>query len=83
MPLERVRRHVERRKYLRRSHLDAHNGLVAITRNRRTVRLTVTTTRTDWNGKPNAASHAFVDLDDEMVDWLVRRLSNVRGGKLR
>lgn len=56
-----------------------------VTKNRRSVRLTVIVHVDKLkHGAPDlTAGTGFADLDDAQVDRLVRRLTNIRGGKRR
>ncbi len=69
------------RARIRRQTIATEFGEVVIKRNRRGVRVTVITRKSNWVGRPNDASFAFVDLDDSGVDRLVARLQAIRGGR--
>lgn len=77
-----LRRKAIKQRRLRKATIGNKFGELLVQRRSRAVRITAITKRPpDWNGRPSAASFAFVDLDDAGVDRLIQRLQAIRGGR--
>lgn len=79
------RRKAGKRAYDRRRAITDPSGVsdVFVTKNRRSVRITVITHLDKLHNRPPdlQPGTGFADLSDDQVDKLIRRLTNIRGGR--
>lgn len=68
-------------KRRRQRVVDNEYGSLIVSRTRRSVRVTAVVKPARLVGRPPESTYGFVDLDDDSVDRLIRRLQAIRGGR--